>query len=61
MTTSAASATRKAALASAMKAPYPGVSMRLTLIFCHSRWQSAEEMVTLRAISSSSKSVTVVP
>jgi hypothetical protein len=44
-----------------MNAPYPGVSMMFSLIFFHSRWQRAEEMLTLRTISSSSKSVTVVP
>jgi len=37
-----------------MNAPYPGVSIRLILHFFHSTWQRAEEIDTLRAISSSS-------
>ena len=57
----AASATRRAARASVRKLANPGVSMMLILVFCHSACARLEESVCLRAISSSSKSVTVVP
>jgi hypothetical protein len=58
---SAASATASAPLASATKAAYPGVSRRLTFFPFHSRWARAVCSEILRSISSSSKSVVVVP
>ncbi len=54
MTTSAASAARRAARASLKKLPMPGVSMRLILVLFHSTTATAAESVCLRAISSSS-------
>ena len=60
-TTSAPSATWSAARASARKFPMPGVSIRLIFCLFHSAYATLEDSVCLRAISSSSKSVTVVP
>src|ERR1700683_299174 len=59
--TSAESAARMAALVSLIKMLKPGVSIRLIFFFDHSANASAVEMVSLRWISSSSKSVMVVP
>ena len=61
ITTTAASATRSAARASLRKFAIPGVSIRLTLVLFHSHQARLAERVCLRAISSSSESVTVVP
>ena len=55
------SAAASAALVSLMKILKPGVSSRLILCLFHSAKASAVEMVILRWISSSSKSVTVLP
>ena len=60
-TITAASATRSAARASLTKLAIPGVSIRLILVPFHSANAVVDESVCLRAISSSSKSVTVVP
>ena len=60
-TTTAASATCRAARASLRKFPMPGVSMMLILCRCHSAKARLAESVCLRAMASSSKSVTVVP
>ena len=56
-----ASATRIAARASLRKLAKPGVSIRLIFVLFHSAYASADDSVCFRAISSSSKSVTVVP
>jgi len=61
ITTRAASETRMAAAASLKKLPKPGVSIRLILCRFHSAYAIAADRVRLRAISSSSKSVAVVP
>ena len=47
--------------ASGRKMLKPGVSMMLSFVFCHGQAATAEEMVILRATSSSSKSVMVLP
>ena len=60
-TTRAASATRRAQQVSLKKFAMPGVSMRLIFVFFHSANAVLADSVCLRAISSSSKSVTVVP
>ena len=60
-TTSAASAATSDALVSLMKILKPGVSIRLIFFLFHSAAATAVEMVILRAISSSSKSVMVLP
>src|SRR6185295_9061571 len=60
-TTTAASAAASAALVSLMNILKPGVSIRLIFFLFHSAAATLLEMVILRAISSSSKSVTVFP
>ena len=60
-TTRAPSTTRRAERASVRKLANPGVSMRLILVFCHSAWARLDASVCLRAMASSSKSVTVEP
>ena len=60
-TTTAASATRRAARASVRKLANPGVSMRLILVLSHSACARLEDRECLRATASSSKSVVVVP
>ncbi len=60
-TTRAASATCSAATASLKKLPMPGVSIKLIFCLFHSAYATLADSVCLRAISSSSKSVTVVP
>src|SRR6267154_2936358 len=64
----AQSAAIKEALVSLMKVPYPGISRKFILTFApeqrvqgHSAWARAVCVEILRAISSSSKSVVVVP
>ena len=60
-TTTAASTTRSAFLASVRNAANPGVSTRVILCPFHSHQARAVLMLILRRISSSSKSVVVVP
>ena len=60
-TTTAASTTRSAERASVRKLAMPGVSMMLILVLSHSACARLEARECLRAIASSSKSVTVVP
>ncbi len=60
-TTTAASTTRSAERASVRKLAMPGVSMMLILVLSHSACARLEERECLRAMASSSKSVTVVP
>ena len=60
-TKSAPSTTRSAAIASPWKPASPGVSMRLILRPCHSRWQIDAESDIWRRCSSSSQSLTVEP
>ena len=59
--TSTLSTARRAPTTSPMKSGYPGVSMRLSLVSCHSRGASAALTVIFLRISSASKSVVVVP
>src|ERR1051325_6764389 len=59
--TRAESAADSAARVSLIKMLYPGVSRRLILVFFHSATAMAVEIVILRWISSSSKSVIVLP
>src|SRR3954470_6968362 len=60
-TSSVPSTTRKAATVSPAKPASPGVSIRLILRPCHSRWQSDEASDIWRRCSSSSESEVVVP
>ena len=60
-TKSAPSTTRSAAIASPWKPGSPGVSIRLILRPCHSRWQTDAASDIWRRCSSSSQSLTVVP
>ena len=60
-TTAAASVMRRAARVSLRKFAMPGVSMKLIFVRFHSANAALEDSVCLRAISSSSKSVTVLP
>src|SRR5437773_9658155 len=60
-TTSAPSTTRSAAIVSPLKPASPGLSIRLILRPCHSRWQSDDASDIWRRCSSSSQSEVVVP
>src|SRR3954454_3136065 len=60
-TRSVPSTTRKAATVSPAKPASPGVSIRLILRPCHSRWQIEEASDIRRRCSSSSQSEVVVP
>src|ERR671935_332377 len=60
-TTSAPSTTRSAATVSPPKPASPGVSIRLILRPCHSRWQREAARDICRRCSSSSQSEVVVP
>ena len=59
--TRAPSTTCSAAIASPWKLGSPGVSIRLILRPCHSRWQSVSAIDICRCCSSSSQSEIVLP